>query len=394
MSEEPTSRTNNNPVPNAMAVLCVGNGGLVVRDGVMYTHCTMSDFLVEIASNGHPVCFCHWLEPDDDPLARTPLATGAGMRVQALASVTGSKWNRFRAGACALVALAIEVLRADFVYLYWPGRLSEVAASLARFMGKPFAFYIRGGDAAELQSVGTLLAQAQFSIVAGSSLRDLALRYCRDVECVRPMTAIRMSHLSVPSVARQPGPWRFLYVGRIERSKGVGELIEACAKLARDRIPVELTLVGHCDRRKEVIEGVPAYIRDRVRFVDAVTDFEDLADIYRAADIFVLPSHGEGFPRVLYEAMAFGLPVVTTFVGGIPAVMVDGENCCRIRVADPDDLAEKLAALVADESLRWRIAMGGHRTVSELLPQWRGTHASQLVRRFSGGVSSPGEHEE
>lgn len=382
------------PLPRAMAVLCVGNGGLVVRDGVMLTHGSMADFLLEMASSGAQVCFCHWFEPDDDPLARTPLAGEPRVRVQAFAPVVGGIWNKLRAGVRALARLFMEVARADFVYLYWPGRLSEVAAWIARFMDKPFAFYLRGGDEAELKAIGGLLARARFAIVAGGSLRELAQQYCRDVESVRPMTAIRERHLRAPAAKDRTGPWRLLYVGRMERSKGVEELIDACARLTGKSIPVELHLVGHYDRRLELLERVAGSVRERVRFLGAVTDFEELAEIYRAADFFVLPSHSEGFPRVLYEAMAFGLPVVTTFVGGIPSVMIDGENCRRIRVGDPGDLADKIAELVADEALRLRIAVGGHRTISALLPQWRGSHAAQVLQRLGGRVSLPGEHEQ
>jgi glycosyltransferase involved in cell wall biosynthesis len=382
------------PARDAMVVFCVGNGGLVVRDGVALTNRSTADFLIEIASSGCEICFCHWYEPDDDPLARTQLAAGCGLRVQALAPFVGGIWNKFCAGVRALAVLFIEVMRADFVYLYWPGRLSEVAARIARIMGKPFAFYLRGGGEAELKTIGGLLADAKFAIVTGGSLRELALQYCRDVENVRPMTAISAWHLRAPSVERLPGPWRLVYVGRVERSKGVEELIDACAMLSGNSIPVELQLVGHCDRRQEMLESVPSSIRDGVRFVDAVTDFEELAEVYRSADFFVLPSHSEGFPRVLYEAMAFGLPVVTTFVGDIPSVMIDGENCRRIRVGDAGDVASKIAELVADESLRLRIAVGGHRTISELLPQWRGSHALQVLQRFGSRVSLPSEGDE
>jgi len=395
MSEDPSAKPATEiPVHRTTAVLCVGNGGLVARGGVMLTHRSMADFLVEIAASGCPVCFCHWREPDDDPLARTLLVAGERLRVQALAPVVGSIWNKVCTGVRALAVLLSEVVRADFVYLYWPGRLSEVAARMACVLGKPYAFYLRGGSEAELKAIGPLLADAGFAIVAGGSLRELALRYCSDVENVTPMTAISTSHLRAPPVEKLSGPWRLLYVGRIELSKGVEELIDACAKLFGNSISVELLLVGHCDLRQEMLERVPNSIRDRVQFVGAVTDFEELADAYRSADFFVLPSHSEGFPRVLYEAMAFGLPVVTTFVGGIPSVMIDGENCRRVRVGDSGDLAEKIAELIADQSLRLRIAIGGHRTISELLPQWRGTHALQVLRRIGGGASLPREDEE
>jgi glycosyltransferase involved in cell wall biosynthesis len=372
-------------VERLTSILCVGNGGLVARDGLVFTHRSMADFLTELAASGCAVCFCHWREPDDDPLARTLLAETAGLRVQALAPVAGGTWRKLSAGTRALIALAVEIVRADFVYLYWPGRLSEVAARLARVLGKPFAFYLRGGNEAELQGLRPLLGNAMFAIAAGNALRDHARQVCRDVQNVTPMTPVRVSHLQAPVDGKKgSGPWRLLYVGRVEASKGIPELIDACERLRDRSVPVELLLIGHCDNRREMLARVDDSIGDRVRFIDAVTDFEDLADAYRAADFFVLPSHSEGFPRVLYEAMAFGLPVVTTFVGGIPTLMIDGENCRRVNVGDPDNLADTLAELILDPEQRLRIARAGYRTMSELLPQWRGSHALQVLERMRG----------
>ena len=90
-----------------------------------------------------------------------------------------------------------------------------------------------------------------------------------------------------------------LFVGRLARKKGVDLLLEAAA--ASDRFDVAI-----CGKDTERLGAVPATVR-----VLGLQDQERLADLYRAADLLVLPSYGEGFPLVVQEAMASGLPVVT-----------------------------------------------------------------------------------
>ena len=75
-----------------------------------------------------------------------------------------------------------------------------------------------------------------------------------------------------------------------------------------------------------------------------------------AADIFVLPSLSEGFPMVILEAMASGLPIVTTKVGGLPEIVLDGENGFIARPEDPEEIARKVQLLLEDNDLRARMA--------------------------------------
>ena len=100
----------------------------------------------------------------------------------------------------------------------------------------------------------------------------------------------------------------------------------------------------------------------RVRLLGAVP-LEELMPLYRQYDIFVLPTGpGEGIPRVLLEAMAAGLPVVTTRVAGISSLIADGDNGLLVSDPTPDQVGEAIRALIVSPALRQRLIQRGYET--------------------------------
>src|SRR5262249_2513232 len=92
-----------------------------------------------------------------------------------------------------------------------------------------------------------------------------------------------------------------------------------------------------------------------------------LLPMYRSYDGFVLPTlSGEGIPRVLLEAMAAGVPVVATRVAGIPSLVTDEANGLLADEATPQAIAEAIARLVSDSTLRRRLIAGGYETARGL----------------------------
>jgi glycosyltransferase involved in cell wall biosynthesis len=99
-------------------------------------------------------------------------------------------------------------------------------------------------------------------------------------------------------------------------------------------------------------------VADGVHFLEGLSQRE-LAACYAAAEIFALPSTGEGFGLVFLEAMAFGKPVVGADAGGIPDLIRDGSNGLLIPPNDPDALAQGLSRLLQDEALRGKLGECG-----------------------------------
>ena len=97
-------------------------------------------------------------------------------------------------------------------------------------------------------------------------------------------------------------------------------------------------------------------IDDRIKFLGWVSG-QEKHKAFMSATIFCLPSYAEGFPMSVLDAWAYGLPVVTTPVGGLPDVAIDGENMLLFNPGDIDALARQLEKMIVDEELRNRIAL-------------------------------------
>jgi len=158
-----------------------------------------------------------------------------------------------------------------------------------------------------------------------------------------------------------------LFVGRLSVEKGAMDLVEAW-HLA-NRPDAILALVGPDMTGHAWDVGGPAraYVEghglgERVRFEGAAAD---TAIYYRAADLYVHPSHFEAFGSSAIEAMASGLPIVSSGVGGLGDFLVDGENALLHQPKTPASIAAAIARMLDDDALRTRTAAAALRTARQ-----------------------------
>jgi glycosyltransferase involved in cell wall biosynthesis len=227
------------------------------------------------------------------------------------------------------------------------------------------------------------LAQREVGVRVGAWVRQLAFRY--RLGGVVPVAVADEVRASIQQLYGYPDPplipngiptdeyapdpdtraqWRqvhgiephatvLTHVGRFAPPKNHALLIEAFAQVRSDA-PLYLLLVGGGELENAVREQVAALgLQGRVRFLGVRAD---VADILRASDVFVLSSRVEGNPLSVMEAMAAGLPVVSTAVGGVPELVRAGETGLLVPSEDAGALAQALQALV-DDPVR-RQAMG------------------------------------
>jgi rhamnosyl/mannosyltransferase len=161
-----------------------------------------------------------------------------------------------------------------------------------------------------------------------------------------------------------PGARELLFVGRLRHYKGLDVLLQAL----RDLPDVRLRIVGEGqmgDEWRTLARGLG--LEDRVRFEGQVAD-ERLPGLYRGARVFVLPStsRAEAFGTVLLEAMACGLPCVTTELGtGTSWVVRHGETGFVVPAADADALRDAIARLLADPGAAAAMGRAGRRRVEQ-----------------------------
>lgn len=176
------------------------------------------------------------------------------------------------------------------------------------------------------------------------------------------------SHEKLPRTAGFPDGRVVLAVGRWaanERYKGADLLIQAAAELAGEFSDLKLVLVGSGDdlpRLQELAResGAPGHIR----FLANLSRSE-LAFCYDSAEIFALPSTGEGFGLVFLEAMAFRKPAIGTASGGIPDIVEDGVTGLLVDPKNPSSLPSALRALLSNRDLRLRMGQRAGEVVRE-----------------------------
>ncbi len=145
-----------------------------------------------------------------------------------------------------------------------------------------------------------------------------------------------------------------LSVGRLSREKGHLDLVDAADILERLGHRFRLIIVGEGPERP-ALERKIAALGSRDRIILAGHQ-RDMRPFYSLASVVVLPSHSEGSPNVLLEAMAAGIPVVATAVGGVPEISADGETALLVRSRNPEALARGIERLLGDPELGARLA--------------------------------------
>jgi glycosyltransferase involved in cell wall biosynthesis len=172
-------------------------------------------------------------------------------------------------------------------------------------------------------------------------------------------SSITESDISKTVASSNSDECRILYVGRLESAKGFSELLQAARDLLTEGLKFRILLAGDGYRRDDIRkEAEELGIIEQVKFLGWIA-IEKLKDIYRACDIFVFPSYSEGMPKAVIEAMANGLPVVVTNVGGIPSVVEDGRTAFLIQPRDAGAIRDALRKLILDKPLRRRMAEAG-----------------------------------
>jgi glycosyltransferase involved in cell wall biosynthesis len=146
-----------------------------------------------------------------------------------------------------------------------------------------------------------------------------------------------------------------LAVGRLSKEKAHIDLIAAFSGLRKSTpaVNAKLMIVGEGPERRRLEAAADSFgCRERVVFTGQSSE---VWPFYSAADVFVLPSHSEGSPNVLLEAMAGGIPIVATEVGGVPEMVEQNQSALLVPANDPPALAAAIVRVLIDGELAQRL---------------------------------------
>ncbi|MGB6606119.1 MAG: glycosyltransferase [Steroidobacteraceae bacterium] len=279
---------------------------------------------------------------------------------------------------CARFIARFERRRPDVVLLFVAVGASIVEkgamAWYARLRGVPAVMFPRGGSVvadargSALTRVWVRLAfrGARQIVCQSDSWRRFAIEVLgfapTNVAVVRNWTATRaLLALGADRVVEGRDPVRLLFIGWLERDKGIFELLEAARQLMRGGRRFVLDVAGDGSAAAEASAAIVRHgLAEIVRLRGWLGDVE-LENALRESDVLVLPSWAEGLPNAMVEAMAARLAVVVTRVGAIPEVVTDRRSGMLVEPRDSAALATALAAVIDDPQLRHEIAAEGYR---------------------------------
>lgn len=275
--------------------------------------------------------------------------------------------------------LKVGLVECDLLWIVGPHPLGLLAKRVARKAGCPAFYHIRGnilndvayrykGEKlllaylyAQYMHLGSIIISRSIpTMVVGSELYDLYKTYAKEIHTISPslitISEIEQSQqLTRHKTFASKDNIKLLFVGRPEPEKGLKYLFEAIKQFnSKNELQCTLSIVGAAQKGSEEKEqdiracALELGISSNILWKGYVPYGKTLMKLYRNADIFILPSLTEGIPKVIYEAMAAGKPIVATNVGGIPDVVTHGKDGILIDPGNIEQIVQALSLLISD----------------------------------------------
>jgi glycosyltransferase involved in cell wall biosynthesis len=307
----------------------------------------------------------------------------------------GSVWRKAVVFSKALRQLAKELKATKplVVHVHFASRGSTLRKLIMAWMtlraNRPLVLHAHGacfdefynGLPALLQrQVAKIFAGADCFLVLSSQWRDF---YTRSCGLPAGRVVVLCNPTAVPaSVASRTGRSvvQFLFLGRIGARKGAFDLLQAFATLP-EAVRARARLVFAGDGEVEALREQAAPFGDQVE-VNGWIDATQRNVLLDASDVFALPSHAEGVPMAMLEAMAYGLPVITTRVGGIPDLIEDRTQGLMIEPGNVAAIRDAMQVLIEDESLRLRLGRDARARAQQCDVNQYSTHLTSIYRRL------------
>jgi glycosyltransferase involved in cell wall biosynthesis len=248
----------------------------------------------------------------------------------------------YLAEACWL-APQLEAAQARHLHAHFGTNSAEVAMLVHTLSGVGYSFTVHGADELdrpEFIGLAEKIRRSAFVVAISSFCRGQLLRWVEHEQWNKVRVVycgIEREFHDVPRTAIPDLP-RLVCVGRLCGEKGQHLLLDAAAVLAREAMDFEIVLAGDGEMRPQLEAAIARLgLERRIRITGWISSAQ-VRDEISAARTLVLPSFYEGLPIVIMEAMALRRPVLTTYVAGIPELVVHGETGWLIPAGEIDEL--------------------------------------------------------
>jgi len=277
--------------------------------------------------------------------------------------------------AAAFFACALRGTRVRHVHAHFASMPATVGLLLAHIVETTYSFSAHARDLFTDETVllERKLHEAEFIAVC----TEYGLEHLRRQYPVSGSERLHLVYHGVDAVELMPlpateppaGPPEILAVGRLVEKKGFPFLLRAAALLRRRGVEFTLRLVGSGPDAEDLRRLATGLALDEIVRFDGPMPHEQLLPIFRCAAVFALASvvasdgDRDGLPNVLLEALALGVPVVSTRVSAIPELIEHEQTGLLAKPGDADDLADQLERMLFDEELRARVIEQGRTRV-------------------------------
>ena len=274
------------------------------------------------------------------------------------------------------IANRLKQFGVGHLHAHWATYPATVAYLVKRWSGIPYSFTAHAYDIYMIsRMLPVKLEHAEFVVTCAGTNRDYLASLCRDEVAERIYVNYHGTDLArfSPTVRQRTDHFRIVTCGWLKEYKGFHYLLDAVALLVRRGHDVTLDIAGDGPQRPYLdAKTAELELGDRIKF-HGYLGHEELAELYCSVDVFALPSIVMGrygrqdvIPNVLAEAMAVGLPVVGSRIGGVSELIDDGENGLLVRERDVEGLADALERLWLEPKTAERFALAGREKVETI----------------------------
>ena len=248
-----------------------------------------------------------------------------------------------KAGLLSMIAAKIcgvPVRMHTFTGLVFPtatGLKQKVLIMTDRLTCACASHIIPEGEGVKKDLVDYKITKKPLKVLGFGNIRGIDLEYYKpDISEVRQ----EASKISKPDV------FTFIFIGRLVRDKGINELVKAFVRLNREHPKTRLILVGSEEQNIDPLDTMTIDAIKENDSIEAVGRQSDVRPWLAASDALVFPSYREGFPNVVIEAGAMGLPSIVTDINGSREIIIDGKNGIIIPSKDEDALYNAMKRFV------------------------------------------------